>query len=248
MNEIKSQDDSLNKPSESGQLTSNDSTQAEDTESKVSSDRLNRTFRAPHTHWDPPMLSQLEAYNLARTTIRELYNAESGRKFIHHLIYAFNIEAPSFILLNKRTLIDCLTRSKLNSVSTNEMPVPVEIRNLYSQLVNLTDESLKVQMKSELDQIIEKYVLDNSLTRVAIRSNYTNKIIGIEELQALDEFISSEIESGNHVISQMMLYLRPSEYKSERKKFYDGQVQKSKLTDDQFKSKMKNLKHKLDNE
>jgi hypothetical protein len=153
------------------------------------------------------ILPQLEAYQAAKSTLVDLYKTEDGKSFVHHLVYSYNVEKPKFILFSKSTLFDCLTRSVLLPVSTREMPASKEIIDLHAEIKEILskDETADVtDLKNKINDMINSYVVDHSLIRIAMRSDHTNKILGSDEFQALEDFIDEQIKSGNTTIKSMM--------------------------------------------
>lgn len=154
-------------------------------------------------------LDQVEAYRLAKQTLTDLYKTDDGKKFVHHLVYAFNASPLNFILFSKADLFDCLTKSVVRTVSTKDQPVPDNIRDLYSRIPNTVSEEDKSKLKLELYNQVGDYIKLSGISRCALRSDHTNKILGTDEYQALIDFSIDQANSGNMTITKMLRYLRP---------------------------------------
>lgn len=180
-------------------------------------------------------LNQVDAYRLAKSTIEDHYSTEEGKKFIHHLIYAYSIETPQVILYCKYNLYDCLTKSSLRPVSTKDEPLPREISNLYSKYMNIKEDGdEKSNLKTELDNQVKEYITSNQLTRLAYRSSQTNKILGLDELQALKDFIEDQIKLHNMTILKMMHHVNPDTYKLPKPKKVTKPAKKVSTKSDKF--------------
>lgn len=154
-------------------------------------------------------LDQVEAYRVAKQTLTDLYKTDDGKKFVHHLVYAFNVSPLNFILFSKADLFDCLTKSVVRTVSTKDQPVPDNIRDLYSRIPNSVSDEEKSKLKSELYEQVGEYIKFSGISRCALRSDHTNKILGTDEYQALIDFSVDQANSGNLTIAKMLRYLRP---------------------------------------
>lgn len=168
-------------------------------------------------------LTQIDAYSKALKTIESLYEGESGKKFIHHLIYSFSTDTY-LILFSKKELFDCLSRDRIYPVYSKDRPLNnSEVSMLLDQYKNQSDEEKDENILKKVNQIVSDYVTENKLTRIAIRSTKTNKLMGLEEMQALSDFIVSELNRGNKVIKRMVEYKsnpvnKPHKSESSKKK------------------------------
>lgn len=153
-------------------------------------------------------LTQLEAYSKALDTIESTYKTETGRKFIHHLIDSFIESDIILIPYSGKELFDCITKSKLNTVYNKEFPCEdQDIISLLNQSKE-ADKTEKVKLLLQASNIIRERYPNINLSRVAIRSGRTNKIIGMEEFQALTEFTQDQVNNGNRTIIKMIKYAR----------------------------------------
>lgn len=181
-------------------------------------------------------LSQLEAYEIAKANLQELYQTDDGKKFIHHLIYAFSSGKNTYVLFTKNQLYDCLTKSLLLPVYDVHRPVDNDELNqmLLEYKDAATSEARKQELSNQVNQFVIKLVDAMPSSRFAVRSELTNKMLGQEELQALKDFVEDQIKSGNKVIKGMMDYAQGKPKKRYKKpvKKYTPKVIKSKLGDD----------------
>lgn len=181
-------------------------------------------------------LSQLEAYELARLNLVSLYETEEGKKFIHHLIYAFSSNKNTYVLFSKNQLFDCLTKSALLPVYDRNRPV--EDEHLKELLLEFKDAATSEARKTELSNEINAYVIElvsaNPMPRMAVRSELTNKVLGQEELQALRDFVKDQIQAKNKLIKGMMDFAEGKPRKKYKKpvKHYTPKVAKVTLGDD----------------
>lgn len=174
-------------------------------------------------------LNRLEAYQLALKTLNELYTTEEGKKFVHHLIYSFTAEEFRHIPFSKTQLFDCLTHAVINPVGSKDNPIKDEnILSLHSEFKKSSEED-KPAIKAKLDAAIWEYLSSHPVDRLACCTSLTNKLLGLEELQALLDFIQTRIDEGNEVICKMIRYVK---YKNQPKP-----VKKEKKTSDKPKSK-----------
>jgi len=188
------------------------------------------------------ILPQIEAYQNAKSTLVDLYKTDDGKSFVHHLIYAYNVEKPKFILFSKSVLYDCLTRSVLLPVSTRELPASKEIIDLHAEIkAEMEKENDVTPLKNKLNELIESYVTSHSLIRVALRSDKTNKILGIDEFQALEDFINDQIKEGNTTIKSMMNILNGNFNKNTKKK----KIHKKSNQDFDLNKEIEKLKEKF---
>lgn len=167
-------------------------------------------------------LNQVDSYRIARDTLKDLYSTDEGKKFVHHIIYAFNVEEPTPVIFSKVLLYDCLTKSQLKPVFTKEVKVTDEISELFKLYRNAAEDS--EEKKSYHDEVYSKaveFIKENQLGRIAYRSDHTNKLLGTDELQALKDFIEDQIKSNNIVILKMMHTLKPEQYKFSKPKVKD---------------------------
>lgn len=159
-------------------------------------------------------LNQVDSYRIARDTINNLYSTDEGKKFVHHIIYAFNVEEPTPVIFSKVLLYDCLTKSQLKPVSTKDLKITDEISKLFKSYRDAEENSDEKKLyHDEVYSKVSEFIKENQLGRIAYRSNHTNKLLGIDELQALKDFIEDQIKSKNFVILKMMCTLKPDQYK-----------------------------------
>lgn len=188
-------------------------------------------------------LNQIEAYDIATTKIKELYQTDKGKKFIHHLIYAFTSGENNYVLASTKKVVDCLSKSLLNTVYSEENKIKDEfILRKIDEVKSTLDPKDQAKIMSEINDRVIDLIGDEVLSRVAYSSPLTNKIIGQEELQALVDFIKSEVEDGNETITKMVLY---SKYKNQpkRKKYHKGK-KSEKTSEGDMQSKLQQLKDK----
>ena len=172
-------------------------------------------------------LSQIDAYKKASDNLIEMYKTEVGRKFVHHLIYAFTAEKNTYILFSRNPLFDCLTKSKLQSVFSEDRPVNDEFIN--SKLIeykSTTDDESKKQISEAVNNRVFELINSNPIPRLAIRSELTDKVMGSEELQALTDFIKDQIAEGNKVITGMIRYVKHKDEPKESKPYYTRRAKK----------------------
>lgn len=188
-------------------------------------------------------LNQIEAYDIATTKIKELYQTDKGKKFIHHLIYAFTSGENNYVLASTKKVVDCLSKSLLNTVYSEENKIKDEfILRKIDEAKSTLDPKDQAKIMSEINDRVIDLIGDEVLSRVAYSSPLTNKIIGQEELQALVDFIKSEVESGNETITKMVLY---SKYKNQpKRKKYHKSKKSDKTSEDDMQSKLQQLKDK----
>lgn len=188
-------------------------------------------------------LNQIEAYDVASTKIKELYKDDKGKKFIHHLIYAFTSGKNNYVLASKKKVIDCLSKSLLDTVYSEENKIDDEfILDRIDKVKNTLDPKDQERILIEINDRVIELIGDKVISRIAYSSPLTNKIIGQEELQALVDFIKSEVESGNEIITKMVLY---SKYKTQSKhKKYHKNKKSDKKSDEDMQSKLQQLKAK----
>jgi len=167
---------------------------------------------------NPIQLNQVDAYSQASKNLLELYETEEGKKFVHHLIYAFFNES-NFIIFSKNPLFDCLTKSVIIPVFDKDRPVKDPDLNVkLTEFKSTADENVI----KEVNQLVKEYVSNNPTPRLAVRSNLSNRLLGQEELSALLDFVKSEIEKKNKVITDMIYYM-----KTGKKRFHKPQRQKN---------------------
>lgn len=179
-------------------------------ESKKSSEELNTKYKY-HTHPKIGILNQLDAFTKAKEAIIKLYSDDQGKKFIHHLIYAYsNKNSYCYILLRngKYPPRDCLTMSNLKTVYSRESPM--EDRSYIDKihgLDSIEDDNERFDAYKSISSELTKDLSPARLTRVALKSKLTDKILGVDELQALIDFVNEQCES-NEVIRKMVNYAK----------------------------------------
>lgn len=188
-------------------------------------------------------LNQIEAYDIATTKIKELYQTDKGKKFIHHLIYAFTSGENNYVLASTKKVMDCLSKSLLNTVYSEENKIKDEfILRKIDEVKSTLDPKEQVKIMGEINDRVIDLIGDEVLSRIAYSSPLTNKIIGQEELQALVDFIKSEVENGNETITKMVLY---SKYKNQpKRKKYHKNKKSDKTSESDMQSKLQQLKDK----
>jgi hypothetical protein len=169
-----------------------------------------------------PVLSDIQAYSATRNSIIQLYGTDKGRKFIHHLVYAFTAAKPEYIYYSKKVLYDCISKSELKSLSTKSDPLDCRDLNLeFKELKSKTAEDRNAAVEAFQDHIKE-YLKKNPIKRLALRSPLSNKILGVEEFQALKDFVDTQVRSNNGTIKRMVNYNRF--IKSKAKQYPSGSV------------------------
>jgi len=181
-------------------------------------------------------LNKVDAYRAAREELKKRYETESGKKLVHHLITSFNSEKPKLIIFSKSDLWDCLSGSILRPVFTKDVTVPDEILELIDKSKSEDDKELANQIQTDLTEVLEKYLKENNIGRYAYRATNSNKIIGIDELRALSDFITDQIDQHNMTIFSIMNHINP-------KKFPWRSF--NKVKDDNLEAKLKALKEKF---
>lgn len=153
------------------------------------------------------LLTRVDSYKLARKNIINLYKTNSGKKFIHHLIYSFSDPNTRLILFTKKEVYDCLSGSKLNTVYSKRSDITDE---LSLELLNSINRSLSSEEISNITKKLNDRTLeiikDNPVERLAIKSIISDKILGLDELQALIDFTRDQYISGDEVIVKMTRY------------------------------------------
>jgi hypothetical protein len=193
-------------------------------------------------------LNQIEAYDKASAVIKELYTTEAGKKFVHHIIYAFTSGENNYVLASDKKVIDCLSKSKLRTVYNQENKLTDKfILEKIDEVKGVLDPKRQVEIMTQINDRVIELVGDTVIPRVAYTSPLTNKIIGQEELQALVDFIKSEVEAGNVTIIKMVKYSEykrnPKAHKKNRKP--KDQAKKPQLDEnEQILSKLQQLKDK----
>lgn len=157
---------------------------------------------------DAVTLTQIEAYSAAKEKLVQLYENENGQKFVHHLIYAFVSDKNNYVIYSGSLITDCITGSVILPVFDSYGSIDDdEIKNLLTEFKTLETEEDKIALSNKLHERI-RYILSKSpKSRLAIRSDLTNKFIGTDELQALTDFINDQIHAGNKTIIDMMRYI-----------------------------------------
>lgn len=193
-------------------------------------------------------LNQIEAYKLASESLQKMYETEVGKKFVHHLIYAFTAEKNTYVLFSKSSLFDCLTKSELQSVFCIDRPVNDEFINSKLAEFKVANEEDKCKITEEVNNRVLELLNDNPIPRLAIRSELTDKIIGSEELQALTDFIKDQIKSGNKVITGMIKYAKHKDDPEDKPKQYYTRRAKKELDprktlggDDELRRKLESV-------
>jgi hypothetical protein len=201
-------------------------------------------------------LNQLEAYSTAYHIIEDTYNTEEGRKFIHYLIDSFIERDIALTLFSKGKLFDCITKSALRSMYNmdNRCEDP-EVNEIMSHIRTASTISDKFDLlKKASDLVISRYP-ELSTNRVALRSKYSNKLIGMEEFQALVDFTQDQVTKGNKTIIKMVKYSKfrnspnfknevPSKVKSKSKNNHKNKVEDKEITKDMLQQLVDKYSHK----
>jgi len=202
------------------------------------------------------LLNQIDAYRIARDTIKELYESEGGKKLIHHLITVFNSEKPRLIIFSKNDLWDCLSGSLVNSVFPKGTEVPEKVLELNKLINSTEDEHVANEIRMELNDVLESYLKEHQIHRYAYRAENSNKILGVDELQALSDFIDDQIKAKNSVIFNTMHHINPEKYPRKSSKNYKSNSKQSgksksqkpvKVSDAVMEEKLKALQAKFNN-
>lgn len=168
------------------------------------------------TNISPIELNQVDAYKAAMSELNKLYETEKGKHFVHHLIYSFNASPVYFVALNRHSILkDCLTTSAIKPVFTNVSEMPDDIHDLLDEVRNQVE--VNQDLINKFNDAVSSYVKTNSLTRIAMTCKGTDKYIGIDEYQALCDFITEQSKS-NESIRSMMNILHPTKKKFNKKK------------------------------
>jgi len=201
------------------------------------------------------LFNQIDAYRIARDTIKSLYESEGGKKLIHHLITVFNAEKPILIVFSKNDLYDCLSNSIVNPVFPKGTEVPDRVRELMNLIRSTEDEHISAEIQIELTDVLESYLKENQIHRYAYRALNSNKILGVDELQALNDFVDDQIKNGNQTIFNTMHHLNPEKYPRKLIKKGNKPGNKStgkknkpiKVSDEVMEAKLKALQEKFNN-
>lgn len=154
-----------------------------------------------------PKYDSLEAYEKASAELTKLYSSEQGKKFVHHLITSFLTEKVVYLLYSGSEIKDCLTHSRLNTLFNRTHPLTdPEILELLSKINadSTVDEKYDIYEKVQDDLEAKGYKMN--FPRLAIRTRHSTKTLGSEELQALKDFSSAQVESGNKLIEGILKY------------------------------------------
>lgn len=187
-------------------------------------------------------LNQIEAYNKATKELNELYKTENGKKFIHHLIYAFKSGNLYHIIYTKKIIFDCITRSKLNPIFIDRKDIPDDIRLLNSNLVGIEDEEGRKSILLNIETLAKEYIKSNQIKRLAIKSDLTNKILGSDELTALDDFIKDRKDKNDETIIKMIKFINYNKNHGLNKDNHQRKVDKRKTlsSDNELRNKLLN--------
>lgn len=187
----------------------------------------------------PHELETFEAYSKARTAILRLYGTDKGRKFIHHLIYAFTAVQPDYIYYSKKELFDCITKLSIRSISTRNEPLEDRALNdEFKSLKSTPEDELEVK-QAEFRSHVKDYLVKHPMKRIAFRSKLSNKILGLEEKQALLDFINSQVISNNTTIKKMVNY---NKYQHNQKNSTKSKVDLSSHIDSDTLRKLESLR------
>lgn len=193
-------------------------------------------------------LSQLEAYDGAKNNLEKIYSTEEGKKFVHHLIYAFNSGQNYYVTVSRRDLIDCVTGSKLDSVfnddrKLNDNFIIAKLDELKAETSDENKEKIAKEINDRVTKLVEEI---QNKSRLAVKSKLSNKIIGVSELQALKDFISDQVKAGNVTIRKMLYYsMHKNDAPKEKTPRRKGDSRKSLASNDEIKSKLESLKSTL---
>lgn len=168
------------------------------------------------------VMNQLDAYTAAKKSIRDLYDSNNGKKFIHHLIYSYINGDVRYILFSKKKIYDCLTYSELNTVYNSDRKCrDKEILDWLDKSKIEEDETVKSNYLDLINEKVTNILSTNPITRLSLRSTKSNKILGSEELQALIDFINEEVKNDNRLIISMVRFakgeLKPKKEFKEKK-------------------------------
>lgn len=197
------------------------------------------------TRRDIVELSQLEAYSLAKTKLTEMYNTEVGRKFIHHLVFSFIVDKTLVVLFSNKPMFDCITKGKINPLyESNRYVTDPEVIELLKKISHDTEQSIKDEVLSEInDIIIKKFAEVGMPSRMAVRSRLSDKLLGIEELQALLDLTKQWVEDESSTIHSMICGGHKRKKKRYRKQSPKKVDSRSTLAaNDEIASKLKSIK------
>lgn len=197
------------------------------------------------TRRDIVELSQLEAYSLAKTKLTEMYNTEVGRKFIHHLVFSFIVDKTLVVLFSNKPMFDCITKGKINPLyESNRYVTDPEVIELLKKISHDTEQSIKDEVLSEInDIIIKKFAEVGMPSRMAVRSRLSDKLLGIEELQALLDLTKVWVEDESSTIHSMICGSPKRKKKRFRKQSTKKVDSRSTLAaNDEIASKLKSIK------
>ena len=171
-------------------------------------------------------LDQLNAYQAAKTAIANSYATDSGKKFIHHLVYAYLDNTTYVMMANKHYLIDCLTNSKIYPIfdfNVKKLKIDQDLKESLESWESEENGEIRENIANSLlsdERVTSK--ITNSGTKYNIRyactSTLTNKYLGKEELQALTEFIQEQVNNGNRTIIGMVQKAQNDNYEKPSKK------------------------------
>lgn len=163
-------------------------------------------------------LNQVDAYTKAKKVINDLYNSDNGKKFIHHLIYSYINGDIRYILFSKSLVFDCITNSQLETVYNKSRKCSnKEISDLLATIKKDMDETEKSEIYGKINKILSDILVSNPIPRVAVRTEKSNKILGIEELQALTDFIQEQVNNHNKLIIGMVKFAKGEESSNKKK-------------------------------
>lgn len=153
-------------------------------------------------------LGQIEAYDKAKQVLNDMYETEQGKKFIHHLIYAFSSGIVTHIAIASKSVFDCISKSKLNTVYGSFKDIKnVELKAHLKTIASTKDETEKLEAIKAMEAILKDDISANPKPRLAMKSTLTNKVLGIDEYQALCDFAKDQCKKGNDTIKSMTKYI-----------------------------------------
>jgi len=153
-------------------------------------------------------LGQIEAYNKAKQILNEMYETDQGKKFIHHLIYAFSSGVVTHIAIASKSVFDCISKSKLNTVYDNYKNIKnADLKVYLKTIASTNNETEKLEAIKAMEVILKDEIAANPKTRLAMKSTLTNKVLGSDEYQALLDFTADQRKKGNDTIKSMTKYM-----------------------------------------
>lgn len=184
--------------------------------------------------------TSFESYRTALNNLESMYETNSGRKFVHHLIYAFEPDKEVAVLFSKKKLFDCLTKGELKAVFSSRRPVNDEfISTKLDEYREVEGEEIKIKIQEEINLRVKELIKLTPVPRLAYRSPLSDKILGVDELQALKDFIGSQISEGNKTIKNMVKYIRSEKKVGKLSSKKSKQVSSTSLgSDDDLRSKL----------